>query len=100
MVEKNADSNSAHHNVTLIYRVIQKDRLNFVSLYFKIRTSDKYDVNYILLYSTHVRQLVARYTAVADSVLMNSRTQNILCCIVTILLSTDAAAWLCARRAL
>jgi hypothetical protein len=30
-----------------IYRVIQKDGLNFVSLYFKIRTSDKYDVNYI-----------------------------------------------------
>ena len=32
--------------------------------------------------------------------LMNSRTQNILCCIVAILLSTDAAARLCARRAL
>jgi hypothetical protein len=31
----------------LKYRVIQKDGLNFVSLYFKIRTSDKYDVNYI-----------------------------------------------------
>ena len=30
-----------------LYRVIQKDGLNFVSLYFKIRTSDKYDVNYI-----------------------------------------------------
>jgi len=27
--------------------VIQKDELNFVSLYFKIRISDKYDVNYI-----------------------------------------------------
>jgi len=27
--------------------MIQKDGLNFVSLYFKIRTSDKYDVNYI-----------------------------------------------------
>ena len=27
--------------------VIQKDGLNFVSLYFKIRTSDKYDINYI-----------------------------------------------------
>ena len=34
-----------------IYSVIQKDGLNFVSLYFKIRTSDKYDVNYIWLYS-------------------------------------------------
>jgi len=33
------------------YRVIQKDGLNFVSLYFRIRTSDKYDVNYIWLYS-------------------------------------------------
>jgi hypothetical protein len=32
-------------------RVIQKDGLNFISLYFKIRTSDKYDVNYIWLYS-------------------------------------------------
>jgi len=42
----------------------------------------------------------ARCTAVADSVLMNSRTQKILCCIVAILLSTDAAARLCARRAL
>jgi hypothetical protein len=33
-------------------------------------------------------------TAVAESVLMNSQTQKILCCIVAILLSTDAAAWL------
>jgi len=30
--------------------MIQKDGLSFVSLYFKIRTSDKYDVNYISLY--------------------------------------------------
>jgi hypothetical protein len=29
------------------YRVIQKDGPNFESLYLKIRTSDKYDVNYI-----------------------------------------------------
>jgi len=29
------------------YSVIQKDGLNFVSLYFKIRTSDNYDVNCI-----------------------------------------------------
>jgi hypothetical protein len=29
--------------------VIKKDGLNFVSLYFKIRTSDKYDANYIWL---------------------------------------------------
>ena len=29
------------------YSVIQKYGLNFVSLHFKIRTSDKYDVNYI-----------------------------------------------------
>jgi len=29
------------------YSVIQKDGLNFVSLYFKIIISDKYDVNYI-----------------------------------------------------
>ena len=29
--------------------MIKKDELNFVTLYFKIRTSDKYDVNYILL---------------------------------------------------
>ena len=27
------------------YSVIQKDGLNFVSLYLKMRTSDKYDVN-------------------------------------------------------
>jgi len=38
------------------------------------------------------RRRNARCTAVADSVLMNSRTQKILCCIVAILLSTDAAA--------
>jgi len=31
----------------LKYSVIRKDGLNFVSLYFRIRTSDKYDVNYI-----------------------------------------------------
>jgi len=35
--------------VWLKYSVIQKDGLNFVSLYFRIRTSDKYDVNYIWL---------------------------------------------------
>jgi len=46
------------------------------------------------------RRRNARCTAVADSVLMNSRKQKILCCIVAILLSTDAAARLCARRAL
>ena len=46
------------------------------------------------------RRWNARCTAVADSVLMNSRTQKILCCIVAILLSTDVAARLCARRAL
>ena len=46
------------------------------------------------------RRRNARCTAVADSVLMNSRTQNILCCIAAILLSTNAAARLCARRAL
>jgi len=38
-------------HIHLLYRVIKKDGLNFVILYFKIRTSDKYDVNYILLYS-------------------------------------------------
>ena len=37
------------------------------------------------------RRRNARCTAVTDSVLMNSRTQKILCCIVAILLSTDAA---------
>ena len=31
----------------VLYSVIQKDGLNFASLYFRIRTSDKYDVNYI-----------------------------------------------------
>ena len=41
-----------------------------------------------------------RCTAVGDSVLMNSRTQKVLCCIVAILLSTDAAARLYARREL
>ena len=35
----------------IIYSVIQKDGLKFLSLYFKIITSDKYDVNYIRLYS-------------------------------------------------
>jgi hypothetical protein len=39
----------------------------------------------------------ARCTAVAESVLMNSRKQKILCRIVAILLSTDAAARMCAR---
>jgi len=31
------------------YSLIQKDGLSFVILYFKIRTTDKYDVNYIWL---------------------------------------------------
>ena len=34
-----------------VYSVIKKDGLSFVSLYFKIRTSDNYDVNCIWLYS-------------------------------------------------
>jgi len=34
-------------HVSVLYSVIQKDGLNFVSLYLKNRTSDKYDVNYI-----------------------------------------------------
>ena len=46
------------------------------------------------------RRRNARCTAVADSILMNSRTQNILHCRAAILFSTDAAARLCARRAL
>ena len=47
------------------------------------------------------RRRNARCKTVADSVLINSRTQKkILCCIVAILLSTDAAARVCARRAL
>ena len=46
------------------------------------------------------RRRNARCTAVADSVLMNSRTQKILCCIVAILFSTDAATWMCDRRTL
>jgi len=46
------------------------------------------------------RRRNARCTTVADSVLMNSRTQKIFCCIVAILFSTEAVARLCARRAL
>ena len=46
------------------------------------------------------RRRNARCTAVADSVLMKSRTQKILGCILAILISTDAAARLQARRAL
>ena len=41
-----------------IYSVIQEDDLNFVSLYFKIRTSDKYDVNYITLRRLNTCQTV------------------------------------------
>jgi hypothetical protein len=37
------------HFCDVIYSVIKKDVHNFVSLYFKIRTSDKYNVNYVLL---------------------------------------------------
>ena len=37
--------------LNLIYSVFQKYGLDFVSLYFKIRTSGKYDVNYIWLSS-------------------------------------------------
>ena len=39
-------------------RYIQKDGVNFVSPYFKIRTSDKYDVNYITLRRLNTRQTV------------------------------------------
>ena len=35
----------------IMYSVIKKDGLSFLSLYFKIITSDKYDVHYIWLYS-------------------------------------------------
>ena len=42
------------------YSVIQKYGLNFVSLYFKIRTSDKYDMAWTVNgASKHARQLVA-----------------------------------------
>jgi hypothetical protein len=50
--------------------------------------------------STLKRRQNTRCTAVADSDLMNSLTQKILCCIVAILLLTDAAARLCPRRVL
>ena len=46
------------------------------------------------------RRRNARCTAVAYSILMNSVTLKIWCCIVSILRSTDAAAPLCARRKL
>ena len=46
------------------------------------------------------RRRNARCTTVGDLVLMNSRKQNIVSCIVAILLSTDAAACLCTRREL
>ena len=38
------------------------------------------------------RRRNARCTAVADSVLINSRTQKFLCCLVAILLSNNTAA--------
>jgi len=82
-----------------IYRVIQKDGLNWT-------------VNGA---STHARQLVAVFKVLCSlygltcvgyaqkqqspTQLMNSRTQKILCCIVAILLLTDAAVRLCTRRA-
>jgi len=151
--------------------VIIKDGHNLRSLYFKIRTSDKYDMAWTVNgSSTHDRQLVAvfqvfsslyvltcvgyaqnslqfvsrsplihvvarsfclytdkLFAQTGDSndkcssslevecwnedethAVQQSPTQfqwtherkNILCCIVVILLSTDAAARLCARRAL
>jgi len=64
---------------------LKKNGPNFISLYFKIRTSDKHDVNYIWLYSQWSlkvgdwmlkRRWNTRCTAVAVSVLMNSRTQK------------------------
>jgi len=43
-----------------LYSVILKDGFNFLSLYFKIRTSDKYDMAWTVnSASTHTRQLVA-----------------------------------------
>jgi hypothetical protein len=44
--ERNQISNSYEIRGT-IYSVINKDGLKFVRLYFKIGTSDKYDINYI-----------------------------------------------------
>jgi hypothetical protein len=41
------DKTSLNYSQIEKCRVIQKDGLNFVSLYFKIRTSGKYDVNHI-----------------------------------------------------
>ena len=96
----------------LIYSVIQKGGLNFVSLYFKISfclyTYSLFTPNWWLQWQMLFlvggwmlkRRRNACCTTVADSVLMNSRTQKILCCIVAILFSTDAAARLCVRRAL
>jgi len=70
---------------------------NFVSLHFIIRIGDSNEKYALPRWRLNVEtKTKARCTAVADSVLMNSRTQKILCCIVAILFSTDAAA----RRAL
>jgi len=90
-----------HFTFFYIYSVIQKDGLNFVSLYFKIRNWWFQRQMLFLVGSWMLkRRRNARCAAIADSVLINSRTQKILCGIVAILLSTDAAARLCARRAL
>jgi hypothetical protein len=91
------------------YSVIQEKKMDSISyVYISWTTWYVNDLHIIWkggpkFSNTTTRMLKQRQntrTAVADSVLMNSQTQKILCCIVAILLSTDAAAWLCARRAL
>jgi hypothetical protein len=63
------DEIRSKHIVVIKCSVIQKDGLNFVILYFKIRTNDKYDVNYIWLYS--------QWSLLMFSVLPCSHTGNV-----------------------
>ena len=89
------------------YRVIKKDGLNFVRLYFLNYTRYVNDVHNTLkeeLLNFEIPQVETKTKRTPHSsrrLSVNELTNaKILCCIVAILLLTDAAARLCARRAL
>ena len=91
-----------------LYSVIQKYRLNFVSLHFAF-TQTAYLLKLVIPTTNVLPRWRLNVETKTKRTLHSSRrlsfnelahAKKILCCIAAILLSADAAARLCARRAL
>ena len=83
--------------------MIKKYGLNFVSLITQTAYLLKLVIpttNALPRWRLNVETKTKRTLHSSRRLTLSSRTQKILCCIVAILLSTDAAAQLCIKRAL